>query len=1102
VPAVLPHKPLFDASDLDGAPSLSGRPLFFPHLLDFFFQGGNSLERVFILEQELETFMPLFLADKLYPFFLKQCTKFPCTLFVSATDMTQRAVTRHARAETPQEAWASAILTLEDVLRKAEMEPTILRADWVVRVEYTTWADFIARVEQTRRNYFRQGVVLDADWTLAFTEMELNANAMLYQAGDNPKGRLHPKNCAAYCKKRFGRKWPELSSDSPVTLFSTEGVFTERDSRPMSITGQGLEAGRRDIDALTSALFLGMAQNAARYLTRQVHTDGRFDYGRFSCFDKPIPTYNTLRHISTLWSMLEAYGAFKEKPLRDAIVRAVAYCVQAFARHHGNAIFFEDVESGECKLGSNGCALITLARYAELFSPKKYLPLMRGIARGILAMQEKDGGFVHVLHSADYTVKTRQRTVYYDGEAVYGLLRLYGLNKDAALLDAARCAFDHFIATDHWKHHDHWLSYAVNELTRYEPRREYFQFGIRNFNGYLDFVAERDTAFPTLLELMLAADAMLRRLEAMPEHSDLLAQVDRAKFTASLHSRARQLLNGYFWPEFAMFFKNPARIAGSFFIKHHAFRVRIDDVQHFLSGVIGYARFLDRKTSPTASSVNKTFPYYRIEFSEKALRVEANHCWGAEQLAAAANGVWYIAPPPQWYANAVISGMGYLSLVPAPAVFVATTAPHCAKHLRIKPKGIWDSHTILRQNWNKFTGAIVEHPVEGIPGTFPQLVVKDGMQALIEVGIAARKRFRGKVVGVTGSVGKTTTCDLLRYVLESSGRVFATYASHNNKIGVPSVFASIPATTDYAILEMSIPSFDMLGGSSSRYLNPHVAMVTQISEAHLDQWKTLKNVARMKSRILDGVLPGGYAVINSDMPWNEYFMQIAKDRSLQIITYGTHEKAMVRLLHVDAASMRFCYDGKERETTMSVFGKHAAMNSCGAIAVLLALGLDVDNHLERIASFRAVKGRGNILHAFIDGKDISVIDESYNASPASMKAALEAMALTRTDADVVLLGDMLSLGPDAPQYHLAIAESLAALRPSRVLLCGPQMKPLWEQISQEFEGRWFENEKEVCKDIAPWLCNGDRLLVKSSHGTGLWKFVESLTDGDDGKACS
>ena len=1037
------------------------------------------------------------LTAALHPAFLTQfaeCHVSPCRLFLSASDMQTRAITRHACAAAPKDAWDAALGCLAAALKEADLIASILRVDWVISTEQNTWAGFQNLVCNTRRNYFRQGIALDKTWDMAFTEMELNANAMLYQAGNNPKGQLHSKNCAAYCRRRFGRDWPALLPDSPVILFRTKGIFVEGDNKPLAITGQGLEAGHRDIVSPTPELCLKIARNAALYLTRQVQKDGRFDYGCFSCFNRPIPTYNTLRHISTLWSMLEAYGAFREKVLRDAIIRAVTYCVKTFVRYHGDAVYFEDVESGECKLGSNGCALIMLTRYTELLNTRKYIPLMRGVARGILAMQEDNGGFVHVLHSGDYSLKDRLRTVYYDGEAVFGLLKLYSLDRNSALLDAARRAFDHFIRTDHWKHHDHWLSYATNELTRYDPRREYFQFGIDNFNDYLDFVSNRDTAFPTLLELMLAAEAMLRRLETIPEQLELLSQVDREKFSQALHSRANQLFNGYFWPEFAMFFKKPSRIVNSFFIKHHAFRVRIDDVQHYLSGFIGYARLLERNAAQADSQAKNTFPYYRISFPEKALQCETAHCWEAEQLAAAANGKWHRNPPTGWYANAIISGMGYLPLVPDPAVFVASTAHHCARHLRIKPKGTWDSHTTLRQNWEKFTGAIVEHPVEDIPDTFPQLVVKDGMQAIIEVGIAARKRFQGKVVGVTGSVGKTTTCDLLRYVLEASGSVFATYASHNNKIGVPSVFASIPASTDYAVLEMSIPSFDMLGGSSSLYLNPHVAMVTHISEAHLDQWKTLENVAQMKSRIFDGVVPGGYAVINNDMPWSGYFIKVARGRNLQIITYGTHENARVRLLQVDATHMCFSYDGIRREIAMSAFGRHVAMNYCGAIAVLLALGLDVDTHLERIAAFKSIKGRGNIIHTSIDGKSITVIDESYNASPASMKAALEAMALTRTETDVVLLGDMLSLGTDAPKFHLAIAESLAILRPSRVFLCGPLMQPLWEILSRKYEGRWFENEEEVCKEIAPWLRPGDRLLVKSSHGTGLWKFVESLTE--------
>ncbi|MBO4300027.1 MAG: UDP-N-acetylmuramoyl-tripeptide--D-alanyl-D-alanine ligase, partial [Desulfovibrio sp.] len=935
------------------------------------------------------------LAEALRPFVLSRCQKSPCTIFLSATDMHKRAITRHAHAEAAETAWDVAMAALTRASNAENISPSILRADWVVESEAVTWEEFLRRMEATRRNYFRHGVALTRDWSLAFTEMECNANAMFYVASDtNSKGQFNERNAQACCRRRFERDWPQLAPDSPVTLFTTEGAFVMSGGGVLPITGKGLDAGRRDVPEPTPELYMQLAHGAAHYLARQCKKDGRYDYGWFSCFDRPIPTYNTLRHISTTWSLLEAYGAFKEPALRDAIVRATDDCVKTFARRNGEATYFEDVESGECKLGSNGCALIMLTRYTELLHTKRYLPLMRSVAKGILAMQEEDGGFVHVLNSKDFSLAARHRIVYYDGEAVFGLLRLFSINKDETLLAAARRAFDHFIATDHWKNHDHWLSYSVNELTRYDPQPKYFQFGIQNFNGYLDFVRNRDTAYPTLLELMLAADEMLRRLDALPEMANLLAQIDRRDFTEALESRAHQLLNGYFWPEFAMFFKNPAKIVDSFFIKHHAFRVRIDDVQHFLTGFIGYAEWLQEKLAVTTSGVQKTFPYYRINFPESALQSEPGHCWGAAQLAEAASGTWHTAPPPNWYANAIISSMGYLPLVPEPAVFVATTAAHCAHHLRIRAKGTWDSHTILQKNWQQFIGAIVEHPVDGVPKTFPQLVVRDGYKALMELGMAARQRFKGKVIGVTGSVGKTTTCDMLRYVLEAQGSVMATYASHNNKIGVPSVFASVPADANFVVLEMSIPSFDMIGGSCSQYLRPHVAMVTQIAEAHLDQWKTLENVARLKARIFDGIDPGGYAVINGDMPCRDYFVQKARGHGLEIVLYGSQPDARVRLLDVDSEGMRFCVDGSERSVSLAARGRHMAMNACGVMGVLLALGLEVEENLERLASFRAIAGRGRLFQVLFEGKRVSVVDESYNASPASMRAALETMALT------------------------------------------------------------------------------------------------------------
>ncbi len=543
-------------------------------------------------------------ARKLFPAFIQSTENLkPCRVFLSASDMKTRAVTRHAVADNPADAWNAALEKLKVAFGSKKL--FILRADWVIETQSVTFEEFIRRVEKTRRNYFRHGLALD-NFKIAFTESEINGNALLFKDGKEGSGNgiFRPDRFEEYCKIRFDCSFPVLEPSDFVEIFTTAGVFiSEEEPKPLPINANGIAAGHRAISHLDSEIILNLARSGARYLARQVQPSGRFIYGHWPCFDKNVPNYNTLRHFSSIFAMLDVYSTYRmgEMKIGGAITRAIKYGVKNFIKYRTlpdgtEAAYVYEPDANEIKLGALGLMLIMLVKHAELMKTKKYYPLMESVARAIFTMQKTDGSFVHVLNANDFSVKEEFRIVYYDGEAIFGLMRLYSINHDELLLQASERAFKKFIDSDHWKNHDHWLSYSVNELTLYKPAREYFEFGINNFLGFLPFIYHRDTQFPTLLELMMAADSMLERMKTMPELADLLAKVPLEDFYSALEARAKNMMSGFFYPELAMFFKRPESIVGGFFIRHHGFRVRIDDVEHFLSGFVAYRRYLARRT--------------------------------------------------------------------------------------------------------------------------------------------------------------------------------------------------------------------------------------------------------------------------------------------------------------------------------------------------------------------------------------------------------------------------------------------------------------------------------------------------------------------------
>ena len=520
------------------------------------------------------------------------------TLFFSVSDGAQRAQIVQMSADSFEPAWTQGVVKLRKLMTRHKLQGRWLRVDWVADAQALSWKSLNVQLSETKRNYFRHGLSLDAGFQQAFLEQELNANAMLYPSGDIEHAAVNIKNFRSYASSRYGEiKTLDFIDDKPVFVLSTCGVFCDSSGALHDLPGPGLDCGLRRMHPLAADDVSALVDRSADYLAAQVQKTGKFVYGYFPCFDRPINHYNALRHASSTYAMVEAWELTRSKVLKKAIDRSLGYLTQKLIQEVDlpegkRAAFLVDTD-GEIKLGGNAVCLLALVKYSEVAETHVYDALMEALALGITRMQDPvTGKFNHVLNYPDLSVKEAFRIIYYDGEAVFGIMRLYGFTKNPHWLSLVEKAFEYFIEQKHWQSHDHWLSYCVNELTLYRPEERYFRFGLQNVSGHLDFVLQRETTYPTLLELMMAAERMLQRLEAAPAARHLLAEMDLEKFYRALHYRAHYLLNGHFWPELAMYFKNPARIVNSFFIRHHTFRVRIDDVEHYLSGFVAYHKFL------------------------------------------------------------------------------------------------------------------------------------------------------------------------------------------------------------------------------------------------------------------------------------------------------------------------------------------------------------------------------------------------------------------------------------------------------------------------------------------------------------------------------
>jgi UDP-N-acetylmuramoyl-tripeptide--D-alanyl-D-alanine ligase len=397
-----------------------------------------------------------------------------------------------------------------------------------------------------------------------------------------------------------------------------------------------------------------------------------------------------------------------------------------------------------------------------------------------------------------------------------------------------------------------------------------------------------------------------------------------------------------------------------------------------------------------------------------------------------------------------------------------------------------DGHDFVRAAFAAKAGAaLVSHKPDGVVG--PLLTVANTQRGLEDLARAARARSRAKILAITGSAGKTTTKEILRHALNGLGRTHVSAASYNNHWGVPLSLASLPQDAEYGVFEIGMNHFGEIRNLVS-FVRPHVALITTIAPAHLEFFGNCESIADAKSEIFEGLVPGGAALIPADSPYVERLAaRAAQAKVSRIVRFGKAGDARLLSFAAEGDGMRLKADilGKAVDCLVGAPGAHIAANAVAALAAVALLEGDVLNAAAGLKDFTALKGRG----ARFQSGDVTVIDESYNANPASMAAALALLGASKSR-KIAVLGDMLEMG--AGNHHAALAEPIAWANTDLVFAAGREMKALWDVLPPARRGAYAENSAALTPHLLAALKPGDTVLVKGSNGAKMSVIVEAL----------
>ena len=512
-------------------------------------------------------------------------------------------------AETRCKVWSTTDVDLNKVIKRAMVyidksfsksnaSIEYIKLDLVQNIKEKEWGDVVTEIEtQVHNNHFRKGISFDAQFGICLLEQEIYGRSVIRGVVYNEPNFIDEKNLKATLDKKYGKLTEkfDFKKIKKVYLFDTQSAIYEKQQFIELQTG-GCQNGVRCIDENNNKdHIIQMIEKNAAFLHDQIKDNGRFIYGYFPAYNREIKSYNTVRHCTSLYALIETFEINKQEQYWFKIHQSIDYALTHFYKEPqlGTAYMIDGLDDEpEIKLGSNAAAILMLTKYQEITQDNRYQKYAESLAKGIQTMIDEQGETTHILNYPSLEIKDKFRIVYYDGEAALALLRLYQINKNTVLLDTVKLMFEHFISKNYDKYHDHWLSYCTNELTKICPEEKYFQFGLNNYLKHMDFIRNRQTVYATLLEMMMSAYKMLVRMEEQG-FTELLKSAKFEELKELIQLRVEFQRNGFFYPEVAMYMQKPKNILHGFYVRHDRLRTRIDDQEHNLSGYVAYINYFD-----------------------------------------------------------------------------------------------------------------------------------------------------------------------------------------------------------------------------------------------------------------------------------------------------------------------------------------------------------------------------------------------------------------------------------------------------------------------------------------------------------------------------